>query len=154
MRAICAVFILVLLGCGDNGNRDQSDEIAYDRAEIESAYSDVRSAIDDLQSEISNFSDGSTDWREVVASVEYAAQNAEDQLGDLESVVSRAGLESEIDVYALRSELDEITSEIERFRTASDWEETVSELEAESEDADEALDEVESDIEDMESEEE
>ena len=118
--------------------------------EIESAQSDVRLALDDVQYQISRFSDGSTNWQFVVSDAESSLDDLDYYIMLLDNAVSDAGVESDVDVWALRSEADWLRSQVDRFRSQDRWSDVVPDVESEAYGLDNSLYDVESDIEDLE----
>ena len=109
---------LSLVGCvGDSAQQPQSlefrigedyesEETGPSRSqldEVESAQGDVRLALDDVQYQISRFSDGSTNWQFVVSDAESSLDDLDYYIMLLDNAVSDAGVESDVDVWALKS---------------------------------------------------
>lgn len=161
MRAVVALSLAFTFGCTDgpaapaetssrgsyapaNYTDEEYGVSSSDWYEIEAAQEEVEDAFDELEYHVSRFSDGSTNWRYVVADAEYALDDLDRGIRDLEDAVSDA--DADVDLRRLRSRADALRYEIESFRVGADWDDVVPLVEQETWDLERPIDDLEDDI--------
>ena len=157
--AYCILATLLFLGCGGSGGEsrydargDFADEYAYDRPSqddldnVESASENVRRAFGEVEDQVSRFSDGYTNWRDIVPDAESAIDDLDHCIRELDDAVSDAGVELDVDVRRLKRRADNLRDEVERFRSESEWDEIVGDIEEETEDFSSPLGDLDDEI--------
>jgi len=85
------LFLLLATGCSDTGDSSSHGTIisSAQLSELESALEGLGSQIDDLETHVQSFRDGSTNWRDIVPDVELTVEEVKAAFDEAEATLQK-----------------------------------------------------------------